>query len=364
MEKWKQEKVIKLFLYLTGIAFLAFFILHAVSFSLHDDDFWVLHYCNSGSLTNDFNFWWHHNNGRYASAFFQLIFFRLPQNSIAISSALLCLILIYVSVFRVLKSLSQKELLHKKNYYAFSILITAAIYYSSPNINDVFFWPSSIFVHGFSVAAFIFIVSFLIESKSNLHYIFAAISAIFLGGASETSAILSIFVVLFSFLFGSGNRIQVISVAAIIMVGLVIHYFAPASSLRSEDLLNNAPQGFLKAIFISAYYNVKRVFIPIVILFFMLWPVIEMYTEKLKSGKLLHIWLLLPAAAAIIHSIFIGYVMRDAEPSRAAQAVFILLIPPILLLLSKIWKTGNAIYKILPALLVSFLFLILQIVSS
>ena len=157
---------------------------------------------------------------------------------------------------------------------------------------------------------------------------------------------------------------RIATIAAIIMVGLLIHYFAPASSLRSEELLNNAPQGFLKAIVVSVYYNVKRALIPIVILFFMLWSVSGMFTEKLKSGKFLHIWLLLPAAAAIIHSIFIGYVMRDAEPSRAAQAIFILLIPPLLWLSSKIWKTGSIIIKLIPAILVSFLFLILQIASS
>lgn len=357
MEKRQEERSLAdSLLYIPAITFLVYFILHALFVIPRDDDLWVLQYCISKSFSADFSFWWHHNNGRYASAFFQLVFFRLPQPFIAISSAIFVLGTNFLSVRMLFGTLIKNGLIKAGNTLLFSILTVAAIYFSSPHTGDVFFWPSSVFVHGLSVAAFIFICIYLF-TQDNLRLLIAIVSAIFLGGASETAALLSIFILTSGTIFLRVNPRNTIILLFILTGGLTIHYFAPASQIRSEELINAAPQGILKAIAVVVFYDALRIIISFAILTLMLLPFVRISSISLKKKLTSKIAFLYPLLAAIPYFIFIAYIMRDLEPARALQPLILFLFLPGLYITRYTEKMSPPLL-IMPSILISMWYLI------
>ena len=361
MEKRQQERSLaQLLLYAPAIAFVVFFILHSISFQLHDDDLWVLEYCNSGNFVNDFNFWWHHNNGRYASAFLQLLFFRIPQPLIVISSAFFVLSLNYLAILMLIKGLIRNGFLSLQNSALFSLLGLAAIYFSSSNINDVFFWPSSVFVHGLSVSAFLFICVHLIRQDKRGLFI-ALIAGIFLGGASETAAVLSIFILISGTFILKANRAQTFVILITIVAGMLIHYYAPASEIRAEALSASSNLGLVKAA-VSASYNLFRALLSFIILLLMLWPFQRHLNHRLFPKK--SILFILPAFAALVHLLVVAVLMHDAEPARAAQAISLFLIFPVIGVLGLLKKSESdrtVIY--IPATIITLYFILADFLS-
>ncbi|MBN2729280.1 MAG: hypothetical protein JXR53_08655 [Bacteroidales bacterium] len=362
MEKRSTEKSLNnALLFLPVIGFLAFFFMRAFTFHLHDDDFWVLKYCTHGNFFGDFQFWWQHNNGRYASALLQMLFMRLPQSSTVLSSAVFCLSICLLASRSFFRSLEIEGYFKTGNLIIYSSILTAAIYLSSPQISDVFFWPSSIFVHGLSVAAFLLTVSWLIN-PSKLGFLLAIISSIFLGGASETAAILALAIIIFAYFFKKNSSINIIIPFGLLITGMLIHYFAPASLARSNLLANASNLSFIKAAMLSAFLNIKTAFFSLIILFIMVWPLTHLFTEKLKKIKQIRILVLLPLGMAFIHTLFIALIMRDAEPPRAAQAISLFLLLPAAYL-HIIFKTDRIPIKIrylLPTIVV-IIFILLEI---
>jgi len=362
MEKRQKERSLAdILLIIPAIVFAVFFILQAWSFVLHSDDLWVLQYCNSGDLFSDFSFWWHHNNGRYSSALFQLIFFRFPQPAIAISSAIFVLGINFLTVRMLLLTLINKGFLQTKNIVLFSVLATAAIYFSSPDVLDVFFWPSSVFVHGLSVAAMLSIAAFLLKPGLT-GFIISIVSAVFLGGASETAAFLSIFMLIGGIFIIKTNPVQTIALLIILLTGMIIHYFAPASQIRSDELIDAAPQGFSRAMAVVVYHDVQRLIVSFAVATLMIFTFSGIQTgllhKKLKPG----IAFLFPLSATITYLVFIAYVMRDAEPARALQPlVLIFLIPA--MYVSRFVDKLNPVFRIMPAILLTCYFLLAGIFS-
>lgn len=365
MEKGQREKekigfvVAKL---LPALLFVLLFgiVLNAQVF--RSDDFWVLQFTGHNSFASDFSFWWHHANGRFATAFLQLLLFRLPVQYIGAIAAISTLLVIFAASFHLAKTAASQNLLTKNNSFSVATFLTIAIYLSSPAPFDVFFWPSAVFVHGWSVAALLLVFSWILSASKNVaQTTIAIVSIIFIGGSSETAAIVLLMILGATIWFRPTHRIGAVLLVVVLLVASLVHYFAPASLDRGQLLAELAPRSYLHAVVASIRQNAPKAAISLIIAFIAILPVAQYLQFTFRSAIRIRIIAFIAIAAAI-YTIAVTYIMRDSEPLRAAEPVFLLLLtPPILLLSANRIKSSfvrNApLVLTLVILLINFIFM-------
>ncbi|PKP01192.1 MAG: hypothetical protein CVU11_15965 [Bacteroidetes bacterium HGW-Bacteroidetes-6] len=332
---------------LSGLLFAILFVVVFRNQMLKSDDFWVLKYCgSSNSFSKNFDFWWHNTNGRFASAFIQLLFFRLPVQFILIASAISTLLVTGFASFSLISAASAQKLIQHNRLIPTTVFLTIAIYLSSPAPVDVFLWPSAVFVHGWSAAALLLIASVLIRSNWKiLHWIIAIVSTIFIGGSSETAEVILVLLIMLAFLKNSKLLLKMSILSAILLFATALHYYAPASLNRSQILIDSAPGSYLNAIFASAKQNIPVAVVSSAIAFIALLPIakfIKFKTTK-KTNILIGRSIL---AAVIVYTLAVAWIMKDSEPLRAAQPVFLLLLVPTIVAISQINSTKWSIVKL------------------
>ena len=329
MEKRSKRKIIfYISLLLPLTAFLILFLEVISLYSLRNDDLWVLEYMGKTSFVDDFRFWWQHNNGRFSSAFFQLLIFRLPESCIVLFSSIITLTLCSLSVFSLTKSILLRAWIQNNNKILFSSSLIICIYIISPDMLEVFFWPSAIFVHGWSVPALIFILAWLIHPKNSItRTAIAFISVVFISGSSETASFFLMTILLYAVYKKHYLRKQALFFIIILISGLAIHYFAPASLSRSELLIQSAPVSYIKAILTSIKQNMIHGVISFILALVIISPAIHLLSNKTIHKKNMLQLLKFTAIISILYTFYVVFLMRDREPLRAAQPAFMLLIP-------------------------------------
>lgn len=329
MEKRSKRKItFYISLLLPSTVFLILFFGIISIYSLRDDDLWVLKYMGKASLVEDFRFWWQYNNGRFSSAFFQLLIFRLPESYIILFSSIITLALCSLSVFSITKSMALRAWIQNKDKILFSTSLIISIYIVSPNMLEVFFWPSAIFVHGWSVPTLIFTLSWLIHpERSILRTAIAFVSVVFISGSSETASLFLMTILLYAVYKKQHLRIQALFFIVILIFGLAIHYFAPASLARAELLIQSAPVSYFKAVCASLKQNIIHGFISFILALIIISPTIHLLSNKIIHKKNMLRLLAFIVIMSIFYVLFVVFLMRDTEPLRAAQPIFMLLIP-------------------------------------
>ncbi|MCX7697286.1 MAG: hypothetical protein N2Z72_06305 [Bacteroidales bacterium] len=307
MEKRISKTLISIFV-IQWFFFIGWIVFESFRYDLSRDDFWYLTFTRSGNLFQDLNTWFHHSNGRFTTAVLQTILFYLPTSWIyptIVGGFLLLLFFISYLVLPKLTSVFSVRIL-------LSCLFFEMIILSLPAKADTLFWPSGILSHSIGLAMMLPIL-YHMENKQ-YHVGLTSVFSFFIAGIGETAGLIFFMLLLSWFL--NHKKPQYFIPILFFVIGWIVHFFIPASLSRLQLLHEQSHIDYFHAFLATSWQNIML--LPQTLLISALWGIIKYIfdlplTEKRNKGifqSLLIYWL--------IYLLFITFVMKDAEPPRAA----------------------------------------------
>ena len=209
-------------------------------------------------LLDEYTLW----NGRYSSNIFvlkgALVFFN---KSISHYRWLLVLIfvLLFFTIFKFIQTITGKQI---GTYYhgLFSIFFMALLLYQMPVLSEGMYWYTGVVTYQLGIIFFLWVIQLQIKYSKrqffinkSLHFILLVFLNFFTVGFNE---VLMLYVLLFYCIWTfvhlikfKQNRISLSVLVGVIIVGIMIVYFAPGNTVRSAYFEGKSHQFFHSLLF-------------------------------------------------------------------------------------------------------------------
>jgi hypothetical protein len=205
-------------------------------------------------LTNTFGAWdgmiyqykaW---SGRWSAHFLGCLFIPLWKYSFFLPFIhLLSIFLLLISLKEAFQKISKALNISpgKKELFVYALLLIASFYFLSYRIGETWFWYIIIITYLWSLIAFIFLMNAILsEGNSFSKYLIIVFTSLFIGGASESYAM--IFITIVSFLFALSiyskagiirrNHPALLTALIVLIISFFIAYLAPGTEIRHSLL--------------------------------------------------------------------------------------------------------------------------------
>jgi hypothetical protein len=330
-------------LFISNLSFLALFAIVAWNNRLAADDYhflWNVHtYGVLKGTVQEYNYW----STRYASVFLN----HFVLSFIEYKYTLFIFGLIEIIAFVLSLSMLLKAIFSHFFHYPvstpdvlnISILFTNGFFFSCMGINETWFWLCSACTYIWSITFFFLGGAMLFNKNINrlLRYALILISFTYIGGSSETSAliILSFMVLTFVLVFigptlNRAENIRGLSLALLAgSIALLVLYFGHGNDVR-EQYTNHVGIGrsFLLNFKLTAIVLIKKM--PFVLPFALLFAIpftyvgrlISLHNNYMPKGSKIIMLRITGLAAAWVLLLFIqnwpiAYLLGDIGPARA-----------------------------------------------
>ncbi len=214
-----------------------------------------------------------------------------------------------------------------------TIMLITSFFFATFNIGESWFWYIIVITYMWSLICFLFLIHFIFSKTSNAGWIFASLAALFIGGASESFALIFMFLLVALFFFRNkiypdgfktfNNKIYIIF--TLIFISFLIAYLAPGTDVR-RSLLPHTTLLFKAWSYIKTLGKYFIMYLPAhagyIFIFSFPWLLFGMkhlkgkfaIEEKRNILKKVSLFFLAFIALSLIPT---TYVMSEAGPDRA-----------------------------------------------
>jgi hypothetical protein len=330
----KTERLLNFTLIANSLLFVILYCTLSFNDRLVSDDFYYLYLKNHFGAWGGMLFQYKNWSGRWTAHWIACSLLSFSKNSFFLPllnlTTLGCLFLVIRS--------SLKKIFAALNIPAdimlpgFSLLLITAFFFATFSIGESWFWYIIVITYMWSLIAFLFLLNFIFDAGRNYRWILAIPAAIFIGGASESFALVFI-VLLFIIVFIKRKRESIFSKkiflkAMILLVVLAGSFFvswlAPGTEIR-RSLLPQTTLGFKVTSYVKSIARYFIFYLPkhagYIFIFSFPWLFLGEYmrsrfsiAELNRSMKKCSVIFLLSLAVLYIPT---TYIMSDAGPDRA-----------------------------------------------
>ncbi|MDF1672408.1 MAG: DUF6056 family protein [Vicingaceae bacterium] len=224
------------------------------------DDYYFIGEINSKSFSEIYKNLYINWHGRWTSNFILLSFIKF-YNIPFFLFLFNCLstLLLYLGVHKLLKNTSEK-LKFEINFSTlktYALIFLSVFFFSTVNPNETWFWYTGSAVYLWSIIAFIFSLTLLINTKNKLHhYLLFVLSFIYIGGANEPLSLFIIIGLIFLLIKGLKKNLTLLGLA-VILISFSINYLSSGTIHRDEI---TPSLGLLDSLLYSGYGTIKYLF--------------------------------------------------------------------------------------------------------
>ena len=328
----------------TLVAALFIFLLLILSFHsrIAGDDFFYLWLKNNFGAWNGMIYQYEQWSGRWSAHFLGCLLISGWENQFFMPAVIIFTVsLLFISIRIILSNIFKRLNIFPRIFSTnfMSVLFIASFYFSTYNIGETWFWYIIIITYLWSIIAFLFLADcILFEKKTFVSYLIMFLSAAFIGGASESYALIFFATLICSGLFRckiSGKNISDPIIQAILFSTFVLLFsfsfsaFAPGTEIRHSLLPHSS---FLEKIFI-AFKSYAKLFvrylpekIGYLIAFSLPWIVFSGVTSKVRLSTLqfrrnLFLGTLIFLSGTALMVIPTSFIMSEAGPDRALSII-------------------------------------------
>ena len=198
---------IKTFIFISNVIFIIMYIVLALNNRIAHDDYYSIYCVNKTgiieSVISQYNNWC----TRYISVFlsFSIASLLKYQYTLFIYNVLLLILFItsiYYSIYFHRKLLNKPTINGKLQILNYAVFVVSAIFYSSFNIGETWFWLSSNSTYLLSVIMLFFAFAFIFNEKKKISYnIIIIFASLFIGGSNGALSVILLFVLFVLFFF-------------------------------------------------------------------------------------------------------------------------------------------------------------------
>ncbi len=320
--------------------FLSLYLVLSFNCRLSSDDFYYLGLHNEfgawGGMAHQYFKW----SGRWAAHWIACAligayrnFWFLPLITLSTLTALI------FSIRGILTDvISKYGYITKPDSLLISLAIVATFFFTSYGIGESWFWYIIIITYMWSIIAFIIILNMIFREGRLINYVMVVLAGCFIGGASESFAMIFITVLLLilgyrisplKYSYSESVNKKLIFAIAIITISLAVSAFAPGTGVRNSLLPSVTISG---KVFITAKAFIKYFvrYLPqkILCFLFLLSPIVffgmmfrKNVNRKINYAYTLRILSVLYPAGLIILFIPTCFILGETGPDRALSIV-------------------------------------------
>ena len=236
---------IKTFIFIANVIFIILYIILSINNRIAHDDYYSIYIVNKigviDSVMHQYNDWC----TRYISVFvsFSIAGLLKYKYTLFIYNVLLLILFItsiYYSIYVHKKLLNKSARNDKFQILNYATFIVSAIFYSSFNIGETWFWLSSNSTYLLSVIMFFFAFTFIFNDKKNIsNKIIITLASLFIGGSNGALSVILLFVIFVLFFFykyKNPNKIianKLLLSFVSILISFTILYLGNGNNVRS-----------------------------------------------------------------------------------------------------------------------------------
>ncbi len=224
------------------------------------DDYYFIGEINSKSFSEIYKNLYNNWHGRWTSNFILLSlikFYNIPLFLFLFNC--LSTILLYIGVHTLLKNTSKKlEFeINSSTLKTYALIFLSVFFFSTVNPNETWFWFTGSAVYLWSIIAFTFCLSVLINTKNKWpHYILYVLSFIYIGGANEPLILFIIVGLVLLFIKGFKRNLILLGLV-VTTISFLINYLSPGT-IHRDDITPNL--SFVDTILYSGFGTIKYLF--------------------------------------------------------------------------------------------------------
>lgn len=257
------------------------------------------------------------------------------------------LIFLLYNITRILLEKISKTVLPRNLIFVFTLILTSALFFTSFNKGETWFWLVQVCTYLWSIIAFLVIILVILNNNNNkwLDSIILIISSVFTGGASESYAMIFILILILSLiLINTSELFKTIfhnkkSVRNNLMLSILIiciSFFITAIAPGNEVRLNALPQPSLierMVIPVKSFAGLLifkiSLIIPVLILFCLPWLILgnyfssgnKKYNFRFEIKPFIYLILLL-----FVFILPTSIIMSETGPDRALAIISFILV--------------------------------------
>ncbi len=328
--------------YCIAFLFLVLYFLLSFHYRLASDDFYYLSLYKKFGAWNGMVFQYEQWSGRWAAHFLACLFLKFHANFFLLPYiSILTLVLLYFSLQKIIKKLL--PLFHfdlpEVNLNSLTFVLVTSFFFSTYSIGETWFWYIIILTYLWSIVAFLILLNYIFsESNNSINYSLIILTSAFIGGASESYALLFLFFLSLTFLYRwkrQKNKIterttlRLLIAIVVLTISFSISILAPGTSIR-YSLLPHPPLIEKFWIIVKAIIKYFVRFLPekfiYLFIFSMPWFFFGSFNKgsgytKIKAGITMINISLLFFITLIILFIPTTFIMSETGPDRALSIV-------------------------------------------
>ena len=377
-------------IYTIAILFLTLYLILSLHSRIAGDDYFYLWLKNTFGTWDGMIYQYNKWSGRWAAHWIGCAMISNWQNPVFLPIInLFTLVLLYFSLKKGFEKITALLKITIDNIIIppLIIVLITTFFFTSFSIGETWFWYIIILTYLWSIIAFIFLLNLIFSFKNIfLTFIFIIVCSAYIGGASESYALIFLFSLIAIFLYRKKLNInksftiidyKLILAISALLLSFSISYFAPGTEIR-HSLLPHTPILEKLQIFSKSYIKYFLRFLPDKIIYLLLFSFLWLYIgskylkksfkekEVIKTIKNITLLFLVFLVVTLLPTSFI---MSETGPGRSLSIVSLLTVIYYAILFSLLGifiDTNKIFYKILLSSLslISILFLIFTIYSQ
>ncbi|MBK5284805.1 MAG: hypothetical protein JJE25_05345 [Bacteroidia bacterium] len=333
----------KVLLFLFVASFLSLFAVLAIHNRPAADDFIYLANISEKGIWGCMTDLYFGYSGRWMAYLFAGFVLSFHNNNLYLFSfssiTIILLIAVLDSLIRKITKTYSRLILSQHISVLYAIILTTALFFSSYSIGETWFWTVQVCTYLWSILMSLLLLNVLLEKNIKPHHVpLIIISTIFIGGASESFALVNIFLLVVYLTFSNGRFIlypkrnnKIIAALIFLTASFTVTMLAPGNEVR----LGFLPKvSFTETIWIQFKSFIKIDFIktpillPNILLFSFPWLILgrffsgSMPKEKLKSiFPAVKKYFVLLIVLIFIFLIPTSFIMSELGPDRALSQI-------------------------------------------
>lgn len=236
---------LKTLIIISNVIFIALYVILASNNRIAHDDYYSIYIVNKLGIIDSVIYQYDNWCTRYISVFLSFTISSLLKYkyTLFIYNILLLqlfIISIYYSLNACKKLLNESVRNDKLQILNYSVFFVSAIFYSSFNIGETWFWLSSTSTYLLSVIMLFFAFSFIFNNKKNMaNKVSITLVSVFIGGSNGTLSLLLLLVLFVLFLlYQQKNKLianKLLLSFVCVLISFVILYLGNGNNIRSSS---------------------------------------------------------------------------------------------------------------------------------
>jgi hypothetical protein len=242
----KQIDILPWLLFFSGLCFIILYCVLSFNSRLASDDFYYLYLTNKYGALDGMIFQYANWSGRWSAHFLACTFLVFWKSAFFLPAVdLITLGGLYISMRSGLKKIFSKLEVNANGVLlpGLTIALITALFFASFSIGESWFWYIIIITYMWSLIAFLFICNYLFsESHNTFDTAWVFICALFIGGASESFALIFVLILITTGVYGYRknseipNHKKIFMVTGLILISFLISVAAPGTEIRRSLL--------------------------------------------------------------------------------------------------------------------------------